>query len=104
LAKALPRNNHIGLSAVEHRSAAHMLQSVKQLGLDGVVAKRADGIYEPGKRSGSRSKYRINFGQEFVIGGYTPGTHGLDALIVGFYRGKELIYAARVRADPGHQA
>lgn len=33
-----------------------------------------------------------------MIGGYTPGTHGFDALIIGFYRGKELIYAARVRA------
>jgi bifunctional non-homologous end joining protein LigD len=32
-----------------------------------------------------------------VIGGYTPGTHGIDALIIDFYRGKDLIYAARVR-------
>lgn len=32
-----------------------------------------------------------------MIGGYTPGPHGLDAIIVGFYRGKELIYVARVR-------
>lgn len=98
LDKALPRNDHISLSAVEHRSAAHMLKFVKQHGLEGVVAKRADGVYEPGKRSGSWSKHRINLGQEFVVGGYTPGTQGFDALIIGFYRGKELIYAARVRA------
>jgi DNA ligase D-like protein (predicted ligase) len=98
LAKVLPRNSHIGLSAVEHRSAAHMLAFVKQHGLEGVIAKRSDSLYEAGKRSGSWSKYRINLGQEFVLGGYTPGTHGFDALIVGFYRGKELIYAARVRA------
>jgi DNA ligase D-like protein (predicted ligase) len=97
LNKALPVNDHIGLSIVEHR-LAHMLKFVKQHGLEGIVAKRSDGVYEPGLRSGSWSKYRINQGQEFVVGGYTPGTHGFDALIVGFYRGKDLIYAARVRA------
>jgi DNA ligase D-like protein (predicted ligase) len=97
LNKILPVNDHIGLSIVEHR-LAHMLKFVKQHGLEGVVAKRSDGVYEPGVRSGSWSKYRINLGQEFVIGGYTPGTLGFDALIVGFYRGKDLIYAARVRA------
>jgi bifunctional non-homologous end joining protein LigD len=97
LNKILPVNDHIGMSIVEHR-LAHMLKFVKLHGLEGVVAKRLDGVYEPGVRSGSWSKHRINQGQEFVIGGYTPGTLGFDALIVGFYRGKELIYVARVRA------
>jgi hypothetical protein len=39
----------------------------------------------------------VNRGQELVIGGYVPGTHGLDFIIVGFYRGRDLIYVARVR-------
>jgi DNA ligase D-like protein (predicted ligase) len=98
LAKILKPNDHIRRSAIEDRSAQHMLKFVKQRGLEGVIAKRSDSLYEPGRRSGSWSKYRLNLGQEFVIGGYTPGTHGFDALIVGFYRGKDLIYAARVRA------
>jgi len=71
---------------------------LKKQGLEGVVAKRADSIYQPGLRTGLCTKYRINLNQEFVIGGYTPGTNGFDALIVGFYRGKNFIYAARVRA------
>jgi len=40
--------------------------------------------YEPGKRSGAWIKHRVNLGQEFVIGGFTPGPHGLDAIIVGY--------------------
>jgi ATP-dependent DNA ligase len=44
------------------------------------------------------SKYRINLGQEFVVGGYVPSHLGIDSLVVGFYRDKDLIYAARVRA------
>ena len=33
-----------------------------------------------------------------MIGGYIPGPHGLDSLIVGYYRGKDLVYVARVRS------
>lgn len=41
---------------------------------------------------------RINAGQEFVIGGFIPSALGVDSLVIGFYRGKDLIYAGRVRA------
>jgi ATP-dependent DNA ligase len=37
-------------------------------------------------------------GQEFVIDGYVPSHLGVDSRVVGFYRGEDLIYAARVRA------
>lgn len=67
-------------------------------GLEGIVAKRANSVYQPGKRTGLWSKHRISLGQEFVIGGYVPSNLGLDSIIVGFYRGKDLIYVSRVRA------
>jgi bifunctional non-homologous end joining protein LigD len=41
---------------------------------------------------------RLNLGQEFVIGGFTPRTHGFDAVIVGVYERRKLLYVARVRA------
>ena len=53
--------------------------------------------YEPGKRSGAWIKYRVNRGQELVIGGFLPGAHGLDSIIVGYYQGDDLVYVARVR-------
>jgi len=40
---------------------------------------------------------RVNRGQELVIGGYIPGSHGLDSIVVGYYRGRDLVYVARVR-------
>jgi DNA ligase D-like protein (predicted ligase) len=97
LARIAPRNDHIGMSVVDERSASAILKFAKQHGLEGVIAKRADSKYEPGRRSGLWTKTRINLGQEFVIGGYTPG-NPFDALIVGFYHGKGLLFAARVRA------
>jgi bifunctional non-homologous end joining protein LigD len=42
-------------------------------------------------------KYRVNRSQEFVIGGFIPGPYGIDSIIVGYYRGKDLVYVARVR-------
>jgi DNA ligase D-like protein (predicted ligase) len=77
--------------------ANDMLAAVRKQQLEGVVGKRKDSLYEPGKRTGAWVKYRVNRGQEFVIGGYIPGPHGFDSLIIGFYRGQDLIYVARVR-------
>jgi len=41
---------------------------------------------------------RVNQGQEFVIGGYTVGLSTFDALIIGYYEGDRLLYAARTRS------
>jgi len=78
-------------------SATDILHAVRQQWLEGIIGKRKDSIYEIGKRSGSWIKYRVNRGQELVIGGYIPGAHGLDSIVVGYYKGKDLVYVARVR-------
>jgi DNA ligase D-like protein (predicted ligase) len=97
LADVLVPNEHVALSVVSP-SLKRVLKFVREHNLEGVIAKRTDSAYEPGLRSGLWQKHRIDQGQEFVIGGYTPGTHGFDALIVGFYVGRDLQFAARVRA------
>ena len=78
-------------------SAEQMITAVRAQNLEGVVAKRLDSFYEPGQRSGAWVKLRVGGGQEFVIGGYTPSPRNFDALIVGYYEGKKLFYAAKVR-------
>ena len=74
-----------------------LLAAVREQGLEGIVGKQKDSHYQPGKRSGAWIKYRVNRGQEFVIGGYFPGPHGIDSLIVGYYDGGKLMYVARTR-------
>lgn len=78
-------------------STTAMLESAAEQGLEGVVAKRKASRYEAGKRSGAWAKYRLNSGQELVIGGYVLGAQGVDSIVVGYYRGPDLIYVARVR-------
>jgi bifunctional non-homologous end joining protein LigD len=70
---------------------------VRKLGLEGVVGKRIASIYEPGERSGAWIKLRANMEQEFVIGGYIAGAHGFDALLVGVFEKKQLIFVAKVK-------
>ena len=65
--------------------------------LEGLIAKHSDSAYISGERSGAWLKMRINQGQEFVIGGYTPTAKNFDALVIGYYDGDNLIYVARTR-------
>jgi bifunctional non-homologous end joining protein LigD len=74
-----------------------LIRSVREQGLEGLVAKRRSSVYESGQRSGAWLKMRVNRGQEFVIAGYTPGPKNFDALIFGYYEGDKLIYVARTR-------
>jgi ATP-dependent DNA ligase len=74
-----------------------LIASVKAQGFEGLVAKRRHSKYESGLRSGAWQKMRVNQGQGFVIGGYTPSAKNFDALVIGYYEGTKLMYAARTR-------
>ena len=78
-------------------SLKNLIESVKAQSLEGLIAKRRDSQYEPGLRSGAWMKMRVNQGQELVIAGYTPSAKNFDALVIGYYDGPNLIYAARTR-------
>ena len=73
-----------------------LIRAVKEFGFKGIIAKRKDSCYEPGKRTGAWLKYKVNKGQEFVIGGYTRGDP-FDAIIVGCYDAGKLLYISKVR-------
>jgi bifunctional non-homologous end joining protein LigD len=67
-------------------------------GWEGVIAKRADAPYRH-DRSGDWLKFKCANQQEFVIGRYTDpkgSRHGFGALLLGHYRGGDLVYAGKV--------
>ncbi len=84
-------------SPVLKASGQEAFAAIKGLGMEGVVGKRSGSRYEAGERTGAWIKMRANKEQELVIGGYVPGTHGFDSLVVGYYEGKKLMYAARIK-------
>ncbi len=90
---------------------AALLEASRAQELEGIVAKRLESVYEPGKRSGAWRKVKNVLEQEFVIGGWLPGQGArlktIGSLAVGYYdslpektkRGKasqRLIYAGNV--------
>lgn len=72
----------------------------RQLGLEGVVAKRLDSVYRPGSRSPDWIKVKLLHTQEFVVCGYEVGTGGrsgqIGALVLGYYENNVLRYAGQV--------
>jgi bifunctional non-homologous end joining protein LigD len=86
------------LSPLLRASAGRILEEVRKLGLEGIVGKRNGSAYEPGERSGAWIKHRTNREQEFVIGGYIPGAHGFESLLVGLYENDKLIFVAKVKS------
>lgn len=78
-----------------------MLDASATAGLEGVMAKKLDSHYEPGRRSGAWVKVKNRNRQELVIGGWLDGEgkrRGYPgSLLVGYYdKDKKFVYAGKV--------
>lgn len=99
LPKIVGENPVIRVSDDLPGSASEVVEAVHSLGLEGVIAKRRGSLYQPGERSSDWLKFKLENQKEFVIGGFRPdGRSSIDALVVGYFEGKELKFAGKVRA------
>jgi bifunctional non-homologous end joining protein LigD len=74
-----------------------VIRTVAAAGLEGVIAKKRDSLYRAGTRVTTWLKFKLNKGQEFVIGGYKPDAGSFQSILVGYYDAKKLIFAGKVR-------
>jgi bifunctional non-homologous end joining protein LigD len=84
-----------------------ILAKMKSAGAEGAIAKRIYSTYETGRRSGAWVKIKFRKEQEFVVAGYTLPRRSrkyFGALILGYYRGKRLIFAGRVGTGFGDKS
>jgi bifunctional non-homologous end joining protein LigD len=76
-----------------------MMQASLEDGLESVVAKRLDSVYEMGRRSGAWLKVKNRQRQGLVIGGWVEGEgrrRGLPgAVLLGYYDGDRFAYAGK---------
>jgi len=79
-------------------SIGQIEEALRELGLEGVVAKRGSSLYYPGKRSEDWVKVRFGRRQEFAIGGYKPSDPNFESILVGYHDKRKLFYAGKVRA------
>jgi bifunctional non-homologous end joining protein LigD len=76
-----------------------LMREARKKGLEGIIAKTRGSFYEPDSRSGRWLKCKLHGEQEFVVGGFTPpqkSRQHFGAILIGYYEGKELIYAGKV--------
>ena len=77
-----------------------LLAATKELGIEGIVAKRLSSRYEPGRRSPGWIKVKNICEQDVVIGGWAPGEGRrggrVGALVTGVYEDGRLVYAGKV--------
>jgi len=79
--------------------ARQLLGEVQRRGLEGIIGKLSNSVYEPGRRSGAWIKLKCVNEQEFVIGGYTPPQGArkyFGAILAGYYKGRDLVFAGKV--------
>jgi bifunctional non-homologous end joining protein LigD len=79
-------------SYVEHEGKA-LFNLTKEKGMEGIMAKRKDSIYRPGKRTSDWLKIKARLQQEFVVGGFTAPKGSrkyLGAVVLGAYSSGKL--------------
>ena len=87
-----------------HDDGPGLLDIVRNRGLEGIMSKRLDSPYLPGKRTSAWQKVKVRLHQEVVVGGWWPGTGnrdgGIGSLIVGVHDpaapGNPLRFAGKV--------
>ena len=84
-----------------------LLDATAKRGLEGIVAKRLDCPYEPGKRASHWIKVKTKQRQELVIGGWLPGegrrSGEIGALLLGYYEDGEFRFAGKVGTGFGEK-
>jgi DNA ligase D-like protein (predicted ligase) len=99
LKKALNFRGPVRFEAHRNTQGEAFYREACAKGLEGIIAKRRDSEYSPGKRSPDWLKFKCVNEQEFVIGGFTDpaGSRvGFGALLVGYYERGKLRYAGKV--------
>lgn len=79
---------------------AAAMRSSRELGLEGIVAKKRDSTYSRGRRSRAWIKVKHHLAHEVVIGGWRPGhgrrSNGIGSLLLGIPEPGGLRYVGRV--------
>jgi bifunctional non-homologous end joining protein LigD len=99
LAQIVPEESIIRVSDTFEIAGTEFFDAASQMGLEGMIAKRRDSVYTPGKRSDEWLKIKVNQRQEAVIGGYTNNegsSKPFSALLVGVYENGKLVYTGKI--------
>jgi bifunctional non-homologous end joining protein LigD len=99
LKSLVPEEGIIRFSEAFGTSATEFFNVAREMGLEGIIAKKANSLYQSGVRSPHWLKIKANKRQEVVIGGYTVNENTskpFSALMVGVYNKGRFMYTGKV--------
>lgn len=103
LLEKIPKNKFWNIPPCRFGEGETILNAAQEQEMEGVIAKRQDTLYYPGKRISEWIKIKFHNRQEFVIGGWKEGegaaNGGIGSILLGYYenaKSKELTYAGNV--------
>jgi bifunctional non-homologous end joining protein LigD len=100
LEQLFPGPDTVRLStAFRDTSSDKFLTAAKDLGLEGIIAKKEDSLYQIGQRSREWLKIKVNKRHEVVIGGYTNNENSaksFSSLLVGVFEKGKLQYTGKI--------
>ncbi|MEN5435411.1 DNA ligase D [Sphingobacterium faecium] len=99
LHEILSTSETIKLSTPFYTSGIKFLETAREMGLEGIMAKRKDSAYHVHARTKDWLKIKANKRQEVVIGGFTKNDGSskvFSSILVGVYEGKKLVYTGKV--------
>jgi len=92
-------SDHLRISESFDESGIQLFESVKEIGLEGIIAKNKFSEYHENDRSRDWLKIKSHKRQEVIIGGYTlndGSTKLFSSLLVGVYKKDKLIYTGKI--------
>ena len=99
LKAVLPVSENILLSNDFNTSGVEFFEAAEKMGLEGIMAKKADSVYTIGRRTKDWLKIKTALRHEVVIGGFTKneGTaKSFSSVLVGVFENKKLIYSGKI--------
>ena len=99
LQSIVPKEGLIRIGYSIQADGNEFFEAAKELGLEGIIAKRSDSTYLPGARSKDWLKIKVNKRQEVVIAAYTRNENSpklFSSLLLGVYEDGDFVYVGKV--------
>lgn len=98
LSRLVTESPRMAVSRYIEEQGVALFAAAEERKLEGVVAKRKNGIYYMGKRSNEWVKFKRMADEDYVVAGYIQKGHHVFSMVIGKYRGDMLLYKGHVTA------
>lgn len=96
LSRLVTENPRMAVSRYIEKQGVALFAAAEERELEGVVAKRKNGVYYMGKRSNEWVKFKRMADEDYVVAGYIQKGHHVFSIVIGKYRGDMLLYKGHV--------